>query len=139
MKTSIGLILLFCLLFVGTLSAQSINIQSDEITWNIDGMTDLAANATVPYQCKFITNGVNTIDWVQDNGNFIMHFSVTNVNGDWSNPAENGSMIFSISGEGLSGQFIVSRSAQGLSAALHLVGGTHEINHSYPVQSYERY
>jgi hypothetical protein len=117
--------------------AQSLNIQVDRISWAVDGMTDLNANESVPYQCRLVTIGDDGVDWVQENGNFVLHFSVTGKTGEWIDPAENGSITYSIDGEGLQGELTISRTTQGLSAVLHLTGGNHEINHSYSVQSYE--
>ena len=130
--------LLFLVLCASTATAQSLNIQSDNITWTINGMTDLNADVTVSYQCKFVTHGIQSVDWIQENGNFIMHFTVFEANGNWSDVAQDGSVTFTISGEGLAGQFTITRSSSGLSGALNLSGGTFPINHTYPIQSYEK-
>jgi len=132
------LVLLILLLCCSVSKAQSLNLQSDSIAWSVDGMTDLDADVTVPYQCKFVTRGSQNVDWIQEDGNFVLQFSVTAITGDWSNPAENGTITFSVNGEGLTGQLTISRSTDGLLATLHLSGGTHEINHKYPVASYEK-
>ena len=118
--------------------SQTINIQADTIVWQVNGMTDLIGNVTVPYQCKFVTRASQDIDWVQGDGDVVTHFSITGANGDWSNPSEDGSVTYNISGDGVSGQLSLSRSSSGLSAHLQLNGGAYEINHSYPVLSYEK-
>ena len=123
---------------LGVVNAQSISIQSDNIAWSVNSMNDMNANVTVAYQCKIITFANQNIDWVQDNGNYVNHFSISNTQGQWTNPSENGSITYTISGEGLTGQLTISNSSSGLSASLQLSGATDPINHTYSIQSYER-
>jgi hypothetical protein len=138
LKIKLMVTMVVTLLFTGVVHAQSINVQSDNITWTINGMTDVDAGVTVAYQCKFTTFGNQNIDWIQDNGNYVVHFSILSTDGLWTNPDDTGSITYTISGSGLTGTFTISNSGTSISASLHLTGGTGDINHIYPVQSYEK-
>jgi hypothetical protein len=128
----------FLLLSVGVVKGQTINIQSDNVKWNANGLTDLNANVTVSHQCQFITYGNNKMDWVQSNGNFILHFTIISTTGDWRDPSNNGSIFFAINGEKLNGRVTISKSSMGITINLKLSGGTSDINLSYPISSYEK-
>lgn len=129
------LVLLLCF---STAKSQSPRIQSDSIAWHINGMNDLVSDVSVTYQCTFVTHGTESVNWIQDNGNFIMYFSVTSTVGEWSDLSEDGSITYNLSGDGLTGQLEISRSTGAVSAHFQLSGGMHEINHRYPIQSYEK-
>jgi hypothetical protein len=138
MKFKICVILIFVLAGLNTAYSQSINIQSDNLEWTINGLTDVNANITVPYSCKFTTFGTQNIDWVQDNGNYVIHFTVVSTEGQWTDPEALGSITYSVTGDGMTGSLTISNSGTGKSASLQLTGGTNEINHIYPIQSYEK-
>ena len=101
-------------------------------------MTDENYNVTETQQCQFITYASNKIDWVQNNGNFILHFTIMSVTGDLFDPSNSGSTSYTVSGEQLNGKMTISRSPIGITISLKLTGGTNDINLSYPISSYEK-
>jgi hypothetical protein len=123
---------------VSVVQAQSINTQSDNITWTISGLHDVNANVTVAYQCKFVTYANQSIDWLQDDGNYVTHFSIVSTEGQWPNPTATGSITYTIRSDDLTGSLTISNSGSEISVSLYLSGGTSDINHIYPVQSYEK-
>lgn len=121
---------------VGVVEAQQLDIRNDSIQWLTDSLTDLNSDTTVANVCKFISYGTGSVDWVQDNGNYVIHWTVTDVTGDWSDIEGYGSVLYTLNQGELNGQLTLSRTPQRLAILLKVTGGTNNINVSYTVSSY---
>lgn len=112
-------------------------VQTDTLQWNASGFTDLITNEAVAAPCHFVSYGTSKVDWIQGGGSFTTPFSITSVTGMWQDINSNGTLTFSIIGDGLSGQLILSKDNAGTKVKLVLSGGTGIINNLYTISSVE--
>lgn len=131
------LFLILCLAY--TISVPAQNIATDEVRWRASGFIDLLSNAVVnDAPCEFITHGTHKIEWVQGNGSYVITLNVTGISGTWADISGPGTVILSVSGEGLSGQVTFSRNEAGIKAELYLTGGTTDIKNLYTIETLEK-
>jgi len=120
------------------LRAQSSSLQMDTVRWNSTGFVDLLANVTADGPCQFVTYGVQRVDWVQANGNFVISFNPTAISGSWRDLGTNGSLTIRLAFDSLTGQVVFSRTDDGINAELTINGGSVPIKNSYTIVSVEK-
>jgi len=113
------------------------NLLTDNILWTATTLSDLNHNTTVNAPCQFKTMGAQ-IDWIQGNGSYITSFSVQNTSGAWPDVSKSGSVIFSVTSDGLTGNMTWTRDSSGLSVKLVLSGGTDPINILYTISTFQK-
>jgi len=114
------------------------SIQSDTVRWSATGFADLIANVNADGPCQFITYGLGRMDWVQSDGNFVMSFTATSISGSWQDLTANGSVNMGLAFDTLTGQIVLSRTDQGITAELTINGGSAPIKNSYTISSIEK-
>lgn len=96
------------------ISAKAQDIMKTKLTWKVGQLTDLNTNKNQVYQCSFITNGNQPIEWVQKN-NYVRTLTVTRTSGTWTDVKNQGKVVFEVVEEGEVGTLTVERSTVGLS------------------------
>lgn len=133
------LVIFLCIAtFCKALLAQVPSLTTDNIRWHTSELKDIASNVSSANVCQFITYGNSKIDWVQDNGNYITHWTIKSVTGEWSNLNNNGSVSFMITDDQLNGLLIITKSDQGVYMVLKINDSKFNINVSYTISSYEK-
>ncbi|HEY8933821.1 MAG TPA: hypothetical protein VIM65_01315 [Cyclobacteriaceae bacterium] len=88
------------------------NILTDNLNWNATKATDKLNSGEIVYNCTLRTNAGQSIDWIQNNGSDVYHYTITQTTGTWSSIASDGQVTFQITASGgLTGTYIFSRSA----------------------------
>ncbi len=112
------------------------NILTEPITWNVDQLNDISRNVSVPYHCKFATNGNQTIIWSQKNNTYVTELSVQSTSGSWANVSEPGQITYTVSLNGQMGTLVFERNAQGMQITLDFANANGpRLNHRYSVIS----
>ncbi|MCA4900433.1 MAG: hypothetical protein ING88_16780 [Cytophagales bacterium] len=112
------------------------NILTEPITWNVDQLNDISRNVSVPYHCKFATNGNQTIIWSQKNNTYVTELSVQSTSGSWANVSEPGQITYTVSLNGQMGTLVFERNAQGMHITLDFANANGpRLNHRYSVIS----
>src|SRR6186713_2719182 len=78
-------------------SAQTQPVTQDTLTWQVNTLTDLAADSTANFSCTFITYGTSRIVWLQKEGTFVTEFNVSSVQGTWADVQQPGSITYHVS------------------------------------------
>ncbi len=116
------------------LQAQSVTTQT--LRWNASGFKDLVSGETVAVASQFVTYGQQQVEWVQGNGSFISTYTITSVTGSWANVNNDGSIVYNIAGNELTGQLTFARTTTGILVQLTFTSGTTStIQHSYTITS----
>jgi hypothetical protein len=77
--------------------AQSYSIANDTLSWKVTKLFNLANQETVNLDSEFITQGPNSIKWLQENGGKVFEFSVVEMQGSWANLNEDGEVVYIVS------------------------------------------
>jgi hypothetical protein len=109
--TRLFILLTLC---VNLASGQAQTILESKTKWSSTSLFDSSTNASSQLRSYFIVDHATTITWVQKNGELSYNFTITEVSGQWNNINEPGSIEFTVSINGLTGQFILSRNEEGL-------------------------
>lgn len=93
MKRKLHLILVALATLLGQgLLAQ--NIKSNKLSWLADSSVDVQTATTTKYAAEFITNGIQTVQWVQKKGEKTATYTVTGTEGEWLNVLEDGTFKY---------------------------------------------
>jgi hypothetical protein len=87
---------------------QETSIARDTIVWQVDQLTDLAANTSEVFHCKFVTTPTD-IEWLQKSDSFSNNFSVLNTEGSWNDLSNDGRYTFHVSFNGENGNLYFER------------------------------
>lgn len=116
-----------------TWALYSQNIQTQTLTWKVDGFRDLSLGSDFPYTCSFVTQG-NTVQWKQASQEVSYDITIETTTGSWGNIALPGE--FEINGllDGKQVKMKFERNSEGVFITLQLTDTeTSSINHRYHV------
>ena len=101
------LMLLF-ILASGGLYAQS--PVTDNISWKSYILFDSTDRASMPFVSEFrVYPSKKKIDWMQNNNSYVTTFSISSVQGGWTDLSKDGKAVFSVSYFGRNGQLVIER------------------------------
>src|SRR3977135_4054400 len=100
------LFLITFMLSVVSLAAYSQDVRTSTIEWKSTKSTNQVDQATNDYTCSFTTHGDQSIGWNQKN---ISTYTITGVEGSWTNVAVDGQIIYHVSNGSLSGDLLINR------------------------------
>jgi hypothetical protein len=129
-------IVLFAAISFDVYAQATVNPQTDTIRWSSLQFTDLNTNISVDGQFQFLTYGSSKIEWVQRNGKLVYTFSVSKVEGNWADANADGSIIYTIKLNEMTGTLSISRSA-GMSIDLNLSSISDKIKNRYIVNKFD--
>src|SRR6188768_2694070 len=102
--------ILFVLLFLWT--GHSVQAQTlpgaDDLEWQITELYDLNYDSLMSYQASFVRKG-DTINWVQQNGAFVLDFKIESSEGTWTDLAQDGKIQYSGTLDGFRGTLSFER------------------------------
>lgn len=113
MLIGFGLFIMCC----GALKAQ--DIKSETLVWTATKVMDDADSTITDYSCTFTTHGITSIDWNQNAGARLYSYSVTGVEGSWTNVLADGQATYQIESPKVKGTLVFSR--QNGQAQAHLI------------------
>jgi hypothetical protein len=101
--------------------AQSQQVAKDTITWHSDESKELHSNEVIVLSCSFVTNetmirlscGADAFD-----------FPIVNVQGEWHDVNEVGSLVYAVTYQDHSGTIVIERVATGTSILVDFTGAT---------------
>jgi hypothetical protein len=130
------LIVVACFIYLPGFAQQ---VTTDTIRWNTAELTDLNTNETVANEVYFVSQGNHSVKWVQNNGQFQIDFTVTQVDGQWPDVAAPGTITFQITDGTATGSLKFTKSTLNeVFAELHLRGTTSDIDLRYKISSYSK-
>jgi hypothetical protein len=94
--------------------ALSQNISTANLTWEAEEATDLQTSHSMAMDCVFKTNGTESVEWIQRKGELKTLYTVTSVEGSWSNVSAVGSFIYLLTRKGHSCKMTVERTETGI-------------------------
>jgi hypothetical protein len=116
--------------------AQAQNVTTDELTWHVSRLKNLATGEEAEHSFKFVTHGSGSILWIQKNGAYTSELTVSSMSGEWQNVALTGQIFFNVTVDGQTGTLKFERSSNGIFCTIDLSqpnGG--RLKHRYTVQS----
>ena len=99
------------------------DISTSTITWTVNHGFDLKSNSDFNYQGSFTTNGSNSITWSQGSGNFISTFTISSLQGTWTDVSTNGTVTYQVEQDGSSGTLKFERTSEGIFVTLDFPSG----------------
>jgi len=102
------------LLFLLFAISIQLHAQSDDFTkrlvWKVSGVSN-TDNSTDQYtsNSEFVTQGTNTIQWLQKGGAIVYNFDVTQKSGNWKDSKKDGELLFAVMFRGHAGKIKFSR------------------------------
>jgi hypothetical protein len=129
------IIFFFAITLTHLANAQSPNIQTDIIRWSSSGFSDQLSEQTVNAPCEFKTYS-DRIEWIQDNGNFMLTLNIQSSFGTWTDLNQDGMITFSVLLDTLPGEVQISRVSGVTTLRLILTGGTSDIKNLYTISSF---
>jgi hypothetical protein len=107
------------------------------IKWNATGFTDLNSKTEISNSSQFITYGKKKIQWVQDNGKFVVDWNITKASGAWNDVNEDGAITLSFADDKVTGEVTIKKESIGWSINLTMSGGPNDFNLTYVISSIE--
>ena len=128
---------LVSILFVLSFSlARSQDVTTAKLAWSVIQLTDLNANVVESYKCVFKTNGDKAIMWLQNNETFQTEFKIEAMRGTWADVNKDGSIVYSISTDGLEGSLTFKHLGNSITITLDLEQESgNNLRHKYTVSS----
>lgn len=130
-------LILFLLLLNGVISVAQ-DISTNTIKWNSSSFTDLNSNTDVSNSCQFITDGDKKIQWIQDNGKFVVDWKITKSSGKWPDVNQPGSISLTFADDKVKGELTIKKEGTGWLMNLTISGGPSDFNLRYAVSSIEK-
>lgn len=114
MKTRLIFILLLLLFAAGAGHAQ--NIRQSESVLITSQATNLLLTTPDTFEMvsRFEIDRESTITWNQKNGQMVDTYIITSMEGQWSNVAANGSIIYHVTGYEIAGKITLTRNGGGV-------------------------
>ena len=113
------------------------DISKNTIKWNATGFIDLNSKTEISNGSQFITYGKKKIQWVQDNGKFVVDWNITKASGEWKDVNQDGSITFSFADDKVKGEVTIKKESIGWSINLTMSGGPSDFNLTYVISSIE--
>lgn len=101
------LAVLFILMIIPN-KAQSQNALQTSLQWSSTSVSNQADNSTFNLTSRFVT-GNNTLNWDQANGRKIITYTVTSVDGQWTDVAADGQITFNVQYGAVTGTYTFLR------------------------------
>ena len=124
------------LAFAGNLNGQDISTAT--LKWTASGFRDLDTDKDFGNSCQFITYGNDKVEWIQDNGNYVNAWNVSQAQGSWADVKTAGTYGYQFSDGTISGEITIQKSGTGWQLDLVIVGGTSDIKLKYTITSVEK-
>ncbi|NBP67814.1 MAG: hypothetical protein EBU52_03635 [Cytophagia bacterium] len=112
-------ILLLFIFSVITMFVNGQNIASANLTWDVDEVTDLQTQTTIPYKATFKTNASSSVEWIQKEGALATLYNVVATEGTWENISSYGSFTFLLNRNGKHCRLTVEKDVGGTFITLH--------------------
>lgn len=96
------------MLIIAHAEAQTANIESDVLQWEVDGLYDSAANTSVDFTCQFITYPDSKIVWIQKD-DYTSEFTIRSSSSDWTDPSVSGVVDYNVKYADKRGTLRISR------------------------------
>jgi len=100
-------------------AARGQNLITDNVRFDISTAKSLQDNQQFDFVCSFVSNGGNSIDWQQNQGQQVFHYSVSSVDGSWTDTTQTGQVSYQVSGAGATGSISFAKDASG-NSTVHL-------------------
>ncbi len=104
------------------------DISSSKIVWEAEQATDLQTNSTTPMSCQFISNGRQSVEWIQKKGMIRTIYTVTSVEGNWQDIRTNGSVTYQLERNGKHCKMVFERNDAGTYATMIFVEGSNTVS-----------
>lgn len=115
---------IICLAFlICCFNGFSQDISASTITWTVNHGLDLKTNSDFNYQGSFTTRGTGSITWSQGGGNYISTFTMSSIQGTWTDVSANGTITYQVQQDGSSGTLKFERTAGGIFITLDFPSG----------------
>jgi hypothetical protein len=104
--------ILLPLLFVISSVSQSVcaqDVRTSTISWSSGKNVNNADNATTGFVCSFVSHADQKVDWNQRNGAYVTSYTVTSVDGSWTNASADGQVVYHVTSGQLAGTITFSR------------------------------
>lgn len=85
------------------------NIASDTIQWNYASIRNLTNNDLINESGHFVSYGSQSLRWIQDGFNNPYTFEITGFSGSWTDLGTDGTVIFNVACNGVSGTLRIYR------------------------------
>jgi hypothetical protein len=112
-KTTTAMSFTWLLLLFTASTCLSQNISTSNLTWQAVETTDLQTSATTALKCLFKTNANKSMEWIQKKGEMKGLFTITSVEGNWSNVSSAGSITYGLQSNGNSCKMIIEKNVSG--------------------------
>lgn len=112
----------YLLFIMGCTYCASVNGQSIETTnlkWGVDQVTNTQKNELIPSESWLQTQG-QVIKWYQKGGLVVYEFFITGRDGSWTDISLTGEYRYAITFRGLTGSLVFRRTSSGLEADLNV-------------------
>lgn len=114
-------------------------IIADTIKWNTSEFVDINTDVKVANEATFISQGKYSIKWVQQAGAYTTEFSVSDIEGEWSDLNLFGAIVYRISAGSAVGTIkFVRTNTQEIFVEMHIKGSTSDIDLRYKISSYSK-
>jgi hypothetical protein len=113
------------------------DISKNTIKWNATRFTDLNSKTETSNGSQFITYGKKKIQWIQDDGKFVVDWNITKTSGTWPDVNQDGSITFSYADDKVKGEVTIKKENIGWSINLTMHGGPSDFNLMYVISSIE--
>lgn len=130
--------LILFLLILNGLIAVAQDVSKSTIKWNSSSFTDLNSNTDISTSCQFITDGDKKIQWIQDNGKFVVDWKITKSSGKWPDVNQPGSISLTFADDKVKGELTIKKEGTGWLMNLTISGGPSDFNLRYAVSSIEK-
>jgi len=115
------------------------DITSETLSWKAISATNAVDGSSVNYSGDFVSNGNTSVDWIQSGGKMTSHYTVTSVDGQWSNCSTDGQIIYNVQINGLNGSITFKRSNGQLTIRLQVdLSDQPDFNYLFTVSNVNR-
>ena len=101
----------------GMAEAQTLSANTDSLSWKISSFHNITRNTDVAAVSEFRSNQ-SVITWIQNLGEDINEFNISSRDGSWPDVAQNGSVVFNVTWNALSGTIQFARTGDQITISL---------------------
>ncbi|MFM8913174.1 MAG: hypothetical protein ACKOE6_09710 [Flammeovirgaceae bacterium] len=130
-------ILFIVLMLVACEAAKSQNIATTSLVWQVDELTDLSTNKTLPFQASFITKAGQTVEWIQKKGEKNSSYTITATQGQWLNIAQAGMVTYMLQRNGVNWRMVLEKTPLATFIYLDFSGGSEPVRQRFRVTNVE--
>ncbi len=131
------------LIFIFTIASFEVEAQvlisSDTIVWDSDYFIDTNAHETVQVASEFISNKKSTIQWLQNNGAYVMEFKIKSIQGNWNSPDQEGSIEYFVTYQEQRGTIRISKVGESIEVIFSfLENGQNTMPYNFHISRYNK-